>query len=141
MLVVVSALVKLRQDLEQGAVLPQQTRGFTIGSRWQNVAVCSKAAERVCLTGSLFSSLLIARTNDRRGYCHLFWLLSRFLYLATPKAVRLLYLMAVISGATAVLIEWLSYTLSLILVPLVVLCFALFTAYLTRVEVVSPKGL
>jgi hypothetical protein len=49
--------------------------------------------------------------------------------------------MAVISGATAVLIEWLSYTLSLILVPLVVLCFALFTAYLTRVEVVSPKGL
>jgi hypothetical protein len=41
MLVVVSALVKLRQDLEQGAVRPQQTRGFTIGSRWQNVAVCS----------------------------------------------------------------------------------------------------
>jgi len=55
--------------------------------------------------------------------------------LTEAKAVLLLYLMAVISGITAVVIEWLSYTLSLIVVPLVVLSFAFFAAYLARVRV------
>ncbi|MGE0827718.1 MAG: MraY family glycosyltransferase, partial [Candidatus Binatia bacterium] len=54
-----------------------------------------------------------------------------------PKAVFLLYVMAGISGGAAVLIEWLSYTLSLILVPLIVLSFAVGTAYLARVQVAS----
>lgn len=57
--------------------------------------------------------------------------------LTEPKAVLLLYLMAAISGATALLIERLSYTLSLTLVPLLVLAFALFTVYLAQVEIVS----
>ncbi len=59
--------------------------------------------------------------------------------LTEPKAVLLLYLMAAISGSTAVLIERISYTLSLTLVPLVVLVFALFTAYLAQVEIVSAE--
>jgi UDP-GlcNAc:undecaprenyl-phosphate GlcNAc-1-phosphate transferase len=59
--------------------------------------------------------------------------------LAERKAVFLLYMMATIAGATALLIERLSYTLSLVLVPFVVLSFALFTAYLAQVEVVSEE--
>ena len=59
--------------------------------------------------------------------------------LTEPKAVLLLYLMAAISGATALLIERLSYALSLALLPLVVLSFALFTAYLAQVEIVSGE--
>ena len=56
--------------------------------------------------------------------------------LPEPKPVLLLYLMAAISGGTALLIESLSYALSLTLVPLVVLSFALFTAYLAQIEIV-----
>jgi UDP-GlcNAc:undecaprenyl-phosphate/decaprenyl-phosphate GlcNAc-1-phosphate transferase len=59
--------------------------------------------------------------------------------LPEPKPVLLLYLMAAISGGTALLIESLSYALSLALVPLVVLSFALFTAYLAQVEIVSEE--
>jgi UDP-GlcNAc:undecaprenyl-phosphate GlcNAc-1-phosphate transferase len=61
--------------------------------------------------------------------------------LSEPKAVLLLYGMAILSGASALLIERLSYSLSLILVPVVVLVFTLFTAYLAQVEVVpAEKG-
>jgi UDP-GlcNAc:undecaprenyl-phosphate GlcNAc-1-phosphate transferase len=59
--------------------------------------------------------------------------------LSEPKAVLLLYGMAALSGATAVLIEWLSYTLSLVLVPFVVLSLTLFTAYLAQIEIVSEE--
>lgn len=59
--------------------------------------------------------------------------------LTEPKAVLLLYGMAAVSGATAILIEWLPYTLSLIVVPLVALACALFTAYLARVEAVPAS--
>lgn len=59
--------------------------------------------------------------------------------LTEPKAVLLLYLMAAISGAAALLIERLSYTLSFALIPFVVLSFALFTAYLAQVEIVSEE--
>jgi len=59
--------------------------------------------------------------------------------LTEPKAVLLLYFMAATSGATALLIERLSYTLSLALVPLVVLSFVLFTAYLAQLEIVSEE--
>jgi UDP-GlcNAc:undecaprenyl-phosphate GlcNAc-1-phosphate transferase len=59
--------------------------------------------------------------------------------LTESKAVLLLYLMAAISGATALLIESFSYTLSLALVPLVILSFALFTAYLAQVEIVAEE--
>lgn len=57
--------------------------------------------------------------------------------LTEPRAVLLLYLMAAVSGATALLIERLSYVLSLTLVPFIVLSFALFTVYLAQIEIVS----
>jgi UDP-GlcNAc:undecaprenyl-phosphate GlcNAc-1-phosphate transferase len=60
--------------------------------------------------------------------------------LSEPRAVVLLYGMAVLSGATAILIEHLSYMLSLALVPLIVLAFALFTAYLAEVEVLPVEA-
>lgn len=57
--------------------------------------------------------------------------------LSEREAVLLLYLMAMISGVVAVLVEHFSYTLSLALVPTVVLVLALFTAYLAQIEFVS----
>jgi UDP-GlcNAc:undecaprenyl-phosphate GlcNAc-1-phosphate transferase len=57
--------------------------------------------------------------------------------LSEPQTVLLLYLMASIAGGTAVLIEWFSYSLSLAIVPLVLIAFTLFTAYLAQVEIVS----
>jgi UDP-GlcNAc:undecaprenyl-phosphate GlcNAc-1-phosphate transferase len=57
--------------------------------------------------------------------------------LTETKAVLLLYCMATISGASALFIEKLSYTLSLSLVPLIILAFGLFTVYLAEVEIVS----
>ena len=59
--------------------------------------------------------------------------------LKEPQAVRLLYLMALVAGGTAVLIKWFSYSLSLAILPLVLLLFTLFTAYLAQVEVVSTE--
>jgi UDP-GlcNAc:undecaprenyl-phosphate/decaprenyl-phosphate GlcNAc-1-phosphate transferase len=57
--------------------------------------------------------------------------------LTETKAVLLLYCMAALSGASALFIEKLSYTLSISLVPLVILALALFTVYLAQVEIVS----
>ena len=45
--------------------------------------------------------------------------------------------MAIIAGASAVLIKGFSYTLSLVFLPLVLLSFTLFTAYLAQAEIVS----
>ena len=53
------------------------------------------------------------------------------------KAVLLLYLAAIVSGAAAVVIERLSYPLSLILVPGIIFFFTLGAAYLARVEIGS----
>jgi UDP-GlcNAc:undecaprenyl-phosphate GlcNAc-1-phosphate transferase len=57
--------------------------------------------------------------------------------LSERQTVLLLYLMASIAGGTAVLIEWFSYSLSLAILPLVLIAFTLFTAYLAQVEIVS----
>jgi UDP-GlcNAc:undecaprenyl-phosphate/decaprenyl-phosphate GlcNAc-1-phosphate transferase len=57
--------------------------------------------------------------------------------LTERQTVLLLYLMAFIAGATAVLIKRFSYSLSLAILPLVLIAFTLFTAYLARVEIVS----
>jgi UDP-GlcNAc:undecaprenyl-phosphate GlcNAc-1-phosphate transferase len=46
---------------------------------------------------------------------------------------------AVVSGVSAVLLEEFSYSLSLVLIPLVVLGFGLFSAYLGRLKVVEVK--
>lgn len=59
--------------------------------------------------------------------------------LSEPHAVLLLYLMAVVAGATAVFIKGYSYALSLAVLPLVIIVFTLFTAYLAQVEVVSEE--
>jgi len=60
--------------------------------------------------------------------------------LSESQAVLLLYFMAAVSGATAVGIKQLSYTLSLTVLPLVILSFALFTAYLAQVEIRSDNS-
>jgi UDP-GlcNAc:undecaprenyl-phosphate GlcNAc-1-phosphate transferase len=60
--------------------------------------------------------------------------------LSEPQAVLLLYVMALVAGATAVLIKSFSYALSLAVLPLVLLSFTLFTAYLAQVEIVSEKN-
>ena len=57
--------------------------------------------------------------------------------LSEPQTVLLLYLMACVAGGTAVLIKWFSYSLSLAILPLVLIAFTLFTAYLAQVEIVS----
>jgi UDP-GlcNAc:undecaprenyl-phosphate/decaprenyl-phosphate GlcNAc-1-phosphate transferase len=59
--------------------------------------------------------------------------------LSEPQAVLLLYLMASVAGATAVLIKGFFYSLGLAFLPLVLLSFTLFTAYLAQVEVVSEQ--
>jgi UDP-GlcNAc:undecaprenyl-phosphate GlcNAc-1-phosphate transferase len=59
--------------------------------------------------------------------------------LSEPQAVLLLYLMATIAGASAVLIKGFYYSLSLVFLPLVLLSFTLFTGYLAQVEVVSEE--
>ena len=59
--------------------------------------------------------------------------------LSEPQAVLLLYIMACIAGATAVLIKWTSYSLSLAFLPMVIISFTLFTAYLAQVEIVSGE--
>ena len=59
--------------------------------------------------------------------------------MSEPQAVLLLYIMAGIAGATAVLIKSVSYSLSLVLLPIVIISFTLFTAYLAEVEIVSAE--
>jgi UDP-GlcNAc:undecaprenyl-phosphate GlcNAc-1-phosphate transferase len=59
--------------------------------------------------------------------------------LSEPQAVLLLCVMAMIAGASALLIDWISYSLSLAFLPLVILSFTLFTAYLAQVEIVSEE--
>ncbi|HYT58149.1 MAG TPA: hypothetical protein VEQ38_25885 [Verrucomicrobiae bacterium] len=59
--------------------------------------------------------------------------------LSEAQAVLLLYLIAAVSGASALLFERFDYDLSLAFLPLVILCFALFAAYLAQVEIVSDS--
>jgi UDP-GlcNAc:undecaprenyl-phosphate/decaprenyl-phosphate GlcNAc-1-phosphate transferase len=59
--------------------------------------------------------------------------------LSESQAVLLLYFMAAVSGATAVVIKQLSYTSSMAVFPLVILTFTLFTTYLAQVEIVSVQ--
>ena len=55
------------------------------------------------------------------------------------QAVLGLYVIALISGIVAIVLESLDYDLSLVLVPLLVISLALFTAYLGRFKVVVPE--
>jgi UDP-GlcNAc:undecaprenyl-phosphate GlcNAc-1-phosphate transferase len=56
--------------------------------------------------------------------------------LTERQAVLVLYIIAIISGLMAIAIETLDYWLSLVLVPILVLSLAIFTAYLGRLKVV-----
>jgi len=60
--------------------------------------------------------------------------------LSEPHAVSLLYVMAVVAGATATFIKGYSYGLALAILPLVLIAFTVFTAYLAQVEVVSTEA-
>jgi UDP-GlcNAc:undecaprenyl-phosphate GlcNAc-1-phosphate transferase len=57
--------------------------------------------------------------------------------LTERQAVIVLYVIAIISGLMAIAIETLDYWLSLVLVPILVLSLAIFTAYLGRLKVVA----
>ncbi|HWH78608.1 MAG TPA: MraY family glycosyltransferase, partial [Candidatus Binatus sp.] len=59
--------------------------------------------------------------------------------LSESQAVLLLYFMAAVSGATAVMIKQFAYAMSLTILPLVILSFTLFTAYLAQVEIVADN--
>jgi UDP-GlcNAc:undecaprenyl-phosphate GlcNAc-1-phosphate transferase len=52
------------------------------------------------------------------------------------QAVLVLYVIAIVAGMMAIAIETLDYWLSLVLVPILVLSLAIFTAYLGRLKVV-----
>lgn len=56
--------------------------------------------------------------------------------LSERQAVMVLYVIALISGLMAIAIETIDYWLSLVLVPILVLSLAIFTAYLARLKVV-----
>jgi UDP-GlcNAc:undecaprenyl-phosphate GlcNAc-1-phosphate transferase len=56
------------------------------------------------------------------------------------QAVLALYAVAIVSGVVALAIENLDYWLSLVLVPILVLLFALLTAYLGRMKVVTSAS-
>ena len=60
--------------------------------------------------------------------------------LSEAQAVLLIYLIAAVSGASALLFERFDYGPSLAFLPLVILSFALFAAYLAQVEIVSKKN-
>ncbi len=62
--------------------------------------------------------------------------------LTERQAVLALYAVAIVSGVVALALETLDYWLSLVLVPVLVLLFALLTAYLGRLKVVvsAPRN-
>jgi len=57
--------------------------------------------------------------------------------LSERQAVLILYTVAIISGILGVVLESIDYTISLILIPIVIVGLALLTAYLGRLKVVS----
>jgi len=59
--------------------------------------------------------------------------------LSEKQAVIALYGVAIISGIVAVILESLNYDLSLVLIPILIISLALFTAYLARIKVVTSK--
>ncbi len=59
--------------------------------------------------------------------------------LSERQAVLSLYAVAILSGILAVVIESLDYTLSLVLIPVVLVTLALLMAYLGRMKIVSAQ--
>jgi UDP-GlcNAc:undecaprenyl-phosphate GlcNAc-1-phosphate transferase len=61
--------------------------------------------------------------------------------LSERQAVLILYGVAIIAGIFGVVIESINYTISLILIPLLLITLTLLTAYLGRLKVVSPDSI
>jgi len=57
--------------------------------------------------------------------------------LTERQAVLFLYGVAFLSGLSSTLLEALNYSLSLVMIPILLICLAVFTAYLGRLKVVS----
>jgi UDP-GlcNAc:undecaprenyl-phosphate GlcNAc-1-phosphate transferase len=60
--------------------------------------------------------------------------------LSERQAVLILYAVAIISGILGVVLESIDYTISLILIPIMIVGLALLTAYLGRLKVVSSDS-
>ena len=58
--------------------------------------------------------------------------------LSERQAVISLYGVAVVAGILGVVIESLDYTISLVLIPILLISFTLLTAYLGRLKIISP---
>ena len=60
--------------------------------------------------------------------------------LSERQTLGVLYGVAIISGVVAIILESLDYDLSLVIVPVLIISLALFTAYLGRLKVVVTPG-
>jgi UDP-GlcNAc:undecaprenyl-phosphate GlcNAc-1-phosphate transferase len=84
----------------------------------------------------MFTRLLRGQSPAQGGRDHTSHRLVAF-GLSERQAVLVLYAIALTSGVVGATIEQLDYTLSLLLIPVIVLGFALLTAYLGRLTVVE----
>jgi UDP-GlcNAc:undecaprenyl-phosphate GlcNAc-1-phosphate transferase len=82
-----------------------------------------------------FTRILRGQSPSRGGKDHTSHRLVA-LGLTERQAVLILYGVAVVSGISAIALEAFSYSLSLILIPVLVISLSLFTAYLARTKVV-----
>ena len=58
--------------------------------------------------------------------------------LSDRQAVLILYGIALISGILGIVIESINYTISLVIIPLILVAFAILTSYLGRLKVLHP---
>lgn len=82
--------------------------------------------------------LLRGQSPSRGGRDHTSHRLIAF-GLTERQAVLALYVLALMSGLAGLILETIDYWLSLMLVPLIVLVFAIFAAYLGRLKVVVTE--
>jgi UDP-GlcNAc:undecaprenyl-phosphate GlcNAc-1-phosphate transferase len=83
-----------------------------------------------------FTRLLRGQSPVQGGRDHTSHRLVAF-GLSERQTVLLLYGIAIISGAVGAIVERLDYTLSLVLIPVLLVSFALLAAYLSRLKVVE----
>ena len=84
----------------------------------------------------MFTRLLRGQSPAQGGRDHTSHRLVAF-GLSERQAVLVLYIIAITSGVVGATIERLDYTLSLLLIPVIVIGFALLAAYLGRLKVVE----
>ncbi len=86
-----------------------------------------------------FTRLLRGQSPAQGGKDHTSHRLVAF-GLSERQAVLVLYAMAIVSGIVGAAVESLDYTLSLLLIPILVLSFALLAAYLGKLKVVEAPA-